>query len=97
MKLKNEIEGSVCIVYGAGTIGKVIYELMEKYILAFVDQSSDLISQDIVKGMTYAPENLKNMQFDKIIISVYNRENAIIEKLKNDLNVDNKKIICIRP
>ncbi len=88
-----DLEGCNYVIYGHGTIGKTIYKLIEDKILAFVDQTSNLISKDIKKGEVYSPENLINMPYNKVIITVFGREDNIINYLEKDLKIDQSKII----
>lgn len=88
-----ELEGSNYVIYGHGTIGKTIYKLIEDKILAFVDQNSNLISKNIKKGEVYSPENLINMPYNKIIITVFGREDNITNYLVKDLNINTNKLI----
>lgn len=92
-KLKQEKQ--TYVIYGYGTIGKMIYSLMPEKILAFVEQKSKLISDSIQNGEIYNPLNLKNMQYDKIIISVLGREEEIITYLTEELNIRRDKIITL--
>ncbi len=81
------------VIYGYGTVGKTIKALIPEHVTAFVDKNSSLLSQDIVKDKVYNPQNLQNMQYDKIIISVLGREDEIIGYLVEKLHIDEKKII----
>ena len=92
-QLKQFQQSNVYVIYGHGTIGQTIYALMPDSILAFVDQKSDLVSTSIQKGHVYAPENLRNMTYDKIIISVLGREDEIEKYLVEALHVHKEKII----
>lgn len=83
------------IIYGYGTVGKTIYKLIPNKIIAFVDQTSNLITKSIIKGKVYSPENLCNMQYDKIIISVLGREKKILDYLINELKISRKKIVLL--
>jgi glycosyltransferase involved in cell wall biosynthesis len=84
-----------CIIYGCGTIGKMIYSFMCENCIAFVDQKSDIISQEITKSEVYSPKNLPNMNYDKIIISVLGREDEIIKYLTEELHVNPDKIVTL--
>jgi hypothetical protein len=87
-----EYEKNKFIIYGHGTVGKTIQALIPDSIIAFVDQKSTLISQDIQKGEVYSPANISNMSFDKIIISVLGREEEIECYLTQTLHVNKEKI-----
>ncbi|WP_345993139.1 glycosyltransferase [Sulfurimonas sp. HSL-1716] len=90
----NSIEEQ-CIIYGHGTIGKVIYKLIPEKIVAFVDISSNVISCDIAVGAVYSPKNLPNMQYEKVIISVFGREEEIINYLLKESGVQKDRIITL--
>lgn len=84
------------VVYGYGTIGKTIQALIPERIIAFVDQTSDRLSDELITGEVYNTENLPNMDYDKIIISVLGREDEIKKYLIEDLKVDKTKIITLK-
>ncbi|MCG3675158.1 hypothetical protein ACOL23_08505 [Aliarcobacter butzleri] len=71
------------ILYGNGKIGKTILALMKDKIIDYVDIADE----------KHHPINLKNKEFDKIIISVFAREKEIINYLTKDLNISKNKII----
>lgn len=73
------------IVYGNGTIGKTIVALMADKIVGYVDMAD----------ANNHPKNLKNMEYDKIIISVLGREEEIIKYLVEDLKIARDKIITL--
>jgi glycosyltransferase involved in cell wall biosynthesis len=95
IELQYEQKEYKCIIYGCGTIGTMIYTFMHQNIIAFVDKKSTLLSKDIQKDEIYNPLNLKNMQYDKIIISVLGREEEIITYLTDELNISRDKIITL--
>lgn len=71
------------LVYGNGTVGKTIQALIPDKIIGYVD----------IADKEKHPSTLKNMQFDKIIISVLGREEEITRYLLEDLQIDKNKII----
>ncbi|MCK9224196.1 MAG: hypothetical protein M0R46_15385 [Candidatus Muirbacterium halophilum] len=73
------------VIYGNGTIGKTIQALIADKVIGYVDMADE----------KHHPLNLKNMQYDKIIISVLGREEEIIKYLTQDLGVDINKIITL--
>lgn len=73
------------VLYGNGNIGKTIKALVPHKIIGYVDIADE----------NYHPENLKNMQFDKIFISVLGREEEIIKYLTDDLEINRNKIITL--
>lgn len=80
-QVKNLDQG--CVVYGNGTIGKTIKALVPDKIVGYVDISIE----------KHHPKNLKNMQFNKIIISVLGREEEIVKYLVEVLHIKKDKII----
>lgn len=73
------------ILYGNGTIGKTIQKLIPEKIVAYVD----------INDKDKHPSTLKNIKYDRIIISVLGREKEIIQYLTKELNIDINKIITI--
>ncbi|MFY9105114.1 glycosyltransferase [Aliarcobacter cryaerophilus] len=71
------------VIYGNGTIGKTIQALIPDKIVGYVDIADE----------KNHPKNLKNMKYDKIIISVLGREVEIIKYLVEELEVNKEKII----
>lgn len=71
------------VIYGAGICGKrVINNLLqkpEKEIVAILDQDSTL--KEICGIKVLRPEEIKNMQYEKIIIAIKNEE--IVSEVKN--------------
>lgn len=75
--------GNNIVVYGNGTVGKTIQALIPDKIIGYVD----------IADKEKHPSTLKNMQFDKIIISALGREEEITRYLLEDLQIDKNKII----
>jgi hypothetical protein len=71
------------VVYGNGTIGKTIQALISDKIIGYVD----------INDTKNHPLKLKQMQFDKIIISVLGREEEILRYLIKELKISQEKII----
>lgn len=71
------------IIYGKGTIGKTIQALIPDKIIGYVDIADE----------NNHPKNLKDMKYDKIIISVLGREEEIIKYLTEELKIDKERII----
>jgi hypothetical protein len=72
------------VIYGYGTIGKMIYRLSEKKEnLIVVDKSIKPIDE------------LASLQYDKIIISVLGREKEIIKELQERFGIDKDKFLAI--
>ncbi|MDY0238079.1 MAG: hypothetical protein RBS42_04390 [Campylobacterales bacterium] len=82
-ELKNMNEKYV--VYGYGTVGKLIHEILGDKIIGYVDMVDP----------NNHPSLLKSMQFDKVIISILGRESEVTEYLISNFNLDKKKIILL--
>lgn len=83
------------LIYGAGTIGQTVHKLLGTAAIAFVDQSSKLMGKDIDNEKVYAVENIKNMDFDKIIITVFGREESILQTIIEECDISIDKIIIM--
>ncbi len=83
------------IIYGFGSIGKTIFSLLNKCNVYFIDKESKNIDKNISVGKVYSPENLPNMKYDKIIISVLGREDEIIKYLVEKLQVNRNNILVL--
>jgi hypothetical protein len=79
------------IIYGNGTVGKTIHHIMQEKIVAFIDRNSANLNNSNV----YHPSQLKELSYDKIIISVLGREDIIKNYLISDMGIDNKQIVSI--
>lgn len=79
-----QLDGKI-IVYGNGTVGKTIQALIPSKIIGYVDIADE----------NNHPLNLKNMLYDKVLISVLGREERITRYLANELKIDINKIITI--
>lgn len=73
------------ILYGYGTIGKTIQKLIPEKIIGYVDMNDN----------NNHPSTLRNMKYDKILISVLGREEEIKRYLVKELSVPKNKIITI--
>lgn len=76
------------VIYGYGVVGKIIYDILSIPNITFVDQKRDIISEKV-----YHPENLKNMEYDFIIISVLGREYEIESYLISKFNINKDRLI----
>lgn len=83
------------ILYGYGSVGKIIHSILKEKINALVDRNSNIISQSINKNTIYSPKNIVNIDYDKIIISAIGNEKKIIEFLTNELNIKIENIITL--
>jgi len=81
MELKSTSIGYV--IYGNGTISKTVQALIPEKVIGYVDMSDE----------EHHPKNLKNLKYDKIIISVLGREDEIIEYLTQVLSVRADQIV----
>lgn len=81
-KTISSLNGSI-VVYGNGTIGKTIQALIPDKVIGYVD----------IAVKENHPSTLKDIQFDRIIISVLGREKEITKYLLEDLQIDKNKII----
>ncbi|MDX4012129.1 hypothetical protein Q6A86_03920, partial [Aliarcobacter skirrowii] len=82
-KLSNQNDNY--ILYGNGTISKVIQNIIPNKIIGYVDIADE----------NHHPTTLKDMEFDKIIITVFNREAGIIKYLVEDLKINRDKILTL--
>lgn len=73
------------ILYGNGTVSKLIKSLINEQIIGYVD----------IQSKTNHPNNLKKLHYDKIIITVLGREDEILDYLVNELYVPKDKIVTI--
>lgn len=84
------------VVYGNGSCGNIIKQILGESCLIIVDKiSTNLISDMIDSDTVYSIENINNIDFDFLIISVLGREETIANYLVNVLQIQNQKIIKI--
>lgn len=83
------------LIYGAGVVSDYIYFKINKNVVTRVDRNSSLIDTKIKKDEVYSAENIKNIKYDKIIISVLGREEEIVKYLTNQFEVDRSRIIIL--
>lgn len=81
------------LVYGYGSAGQIIEKFLEEKIVCFVDQNSMIVDTNIERNKIYAVENIKNIRFDMIIISILGRDDEVKEILKP--YVDEAKLIFL--
>lgn len=81
------------IIYGAGSIGKIISKLLKTDSYYFIDKTSNNMDRIISKGEIYSVSNLNNISYDYIIISVLSYEKEIISYLKAQFDIDDDIII----
>jgi len=73
------------LLYGNGTIGKTIRTLMPENIMGYVDQNDS----------EHNVENIQDMEYDKIIITVLGREQDIVETLHEKYKIPYEKLITL--
>lgn len=90
-KISNLDKNLIYIIYGNGSIGKIISSILDKRIkFHFVDNRCNTISNNI-----YPLKSLESLKYDKIIISVLGKEEEIINFLIEELNIHKNKIITM--
>lgn len=80
------------VLYGAGIVSDIVYSRMNEHVVARVDMKSALISEHIDRDVIYSVENIHNINFDRVIITVLGREHEIKTKLVDDLGVNQEHI-----
>lgn len=74
------------ILYGNGTVSKALQNLIPNKIIGYVDMADK----------NHHPSTLKDIEFDKIIITVLRREHGIINYLVEDLKINRDKILTLQ-
>ncbi|MCT7530916.1 glycosyltransferase family 2 protein [Aliarcobacter cryaerophilus] len=74
------------ILYGNGTIAEVIQNIIPNKIIGYVD----------ISDINHHPSTLKNINFDKIIITVLGREYGITKYLVDNLKINKDKILTLQ-
>jgi FkbM family methyltransferase len=87
--------GDRYLIYGAGTVGRLLETLMPDRILAFVDQSADFHGKTIGGKTVYPPTEIDRLEYDAVIISVLGREKDIHRHLVKNHAVPEKKILTL--
>jgi predicted O-methyltransferase YrrM len=93
-KLYNQIEklknnGNKFLIYGYGSMAKIIESLMPKQITGFIDLNYDKLNNEKV----FSIENGLKKDFDFILISILGREEEVIDSLINEYSIQKDKII----
>jgi hypothetical protein len=86
---KLDVEKEKYLIYGYGYMGKTIAALLGHKIVGFVDKNTSKISQPKVYGI----DALGSLEYDKVIISLLDREEEVVEELCNNYGVNSKKIL----
>lgn len=81
------------LLYGYGNVGKLIHKLLANNICGIVDSKSTIIDENINNCVIYSPLNIKNMNYDYIVITPIGRENDIEDYLVGMLFVPQEKIM----
>ncbi|AXX85664.1 class I SAM-dependent methyltransferase [Aliarcobacter skirrowii] len=94
LKLYNQIEklknnGNKFLIYGYGSMAKIIESLMPKQITGFIDLNYDKLNNEKV----FSIENGLKKDFDFILISILGREEEVIDSLINEYSIQKDKII----
>ena len=76
------------LIYGYGSIGITIKHILGKNVIAFIDKDISKIDNKYV----FLPDEINQLKFDKIIISVLGRESEIIKELIEIYNITANKI-----
>lgn len=79
------------VIYGNGSIGKMIASILGKHAIGFIDQSS-LMHSNMGENM-FSADGLEALRYDKIIISVFGNERQIERYLLDKLDIKSEKII----
>lgn len=80
------------VLYGYGHIGKLIHQIYKDNIIAVVDMS-DAIRNEF--PFVLIPNEIKEIDFDAVLISVLGREKEISCYLNEILDIDTNKIIIV--
>lgn len=75
------------VLYGDGIVSRIIHSLIPNVITGIVDIKSEVIDKNINKNILYSPYNLRNMEYDKVIVTVLAREEEILKFLQEECNV----------
>lgn len=77
------------LIYGYGSMAKIIESLMPKQITGFIDLNYDKLNNEKV----FSIENGLKKDFDFILISILGREEEVIDSLINEYSIQKDKII----
>ncbi|MCD6259508.1 MAG: glycosyltransferase family 9 protein [Helicobacteraceae bacterium] len=84
------------VLYGYGSFAKTLECMMHDSLVGVIDKGIDIDTQESKPISFIAPEQLKTLQYDKIIITVLGRENEIRGYLIDELKIDADKIITLK-
>jgi glycosyltransferase involved in cell wall biosynthesis len=78
------------ILYGNGTISNMLLKINSKKIIGILDQNN--LNPNISMIPIFYPQFIKNIKYNKIIITVLGREKEIMEYLNKTFSIDTKNI-----
>jgi|GEM_PF-1122160 len=80
------------IVYGAGSIANIIYQMSPKSVIAFIDLNPN---NSLIKTQVpiVTPVHISDIETLPILISVLGREKGIIKDLMNNFNISSNRLI----
>lgn len=81
------------VIYGNGSVGKMICSLIPNANYCFVDQLSEINYSAFKKGEIYSKDSLSEIKFDYILISVFYLNDTIEEELIATYKIKPEKII----
>ncbi|MEH2930983.1 glycosyltransferase [Candidatus Ventrimonas sp. KK005] len=89
-------DGVHFVLYGAGKLGKNIYEYISNEQIHTIELWCDKNADEMNHPMIQKPEKIKDCQYDAIVIAMA-RDNLVLEvkQYLNSLGVDEKKIYTI--
>lgn len=87
-RIENLDKSKKYVVYGYGSVGRILDKFLGDSIVAFLENNCQLQRSDIIAGAIYTPDNLVNISYDFLIISVLEREDEIIETYFSTLDKD---------
>ncbi|MCG3675160.1 acyltransferase [Aliarcobacter butzleri] len=90
----NQIPNKI-VIYGAGSILKTILPLLKERIILVVDMDINKIGGTVENIHIKHPNSIKDVEYDKIIITVLGREHLIKAYLINTLKIDVQKIFTL--
>lgn len=80
------------LIYGASTFSKTLNDLLDKNIVAFIDNDVNKQKNNYLNKPIIDIKNIKNIKYDAIIIAVVWKEEEIKQSLIHDYDID-KNII----
>jgi glycosyltransferase domain-containing protein len=82
------------IIYGAGSVGKLVYSILKESVIAFVDKNIENQQTFIDSIPILSIQRIKEVKFDKVIICV-NNSLEIKENLLNIMLLQDSQLIYI--